>query len=219
MNQGYLFLIIMWLLVILVFTHWADFLWKDHHNVKRVRRHMLLLLLSVIMLKSVYIPISIMDRQLLFNLGSLLIPGLVALYLMLRDKAGFRLQMVTVVTFLGLFYGVIYELLFMDPILMIIPLLYMIPAFIVLFIVLSTNQLHLQLYMLFAGFALGEVVHKLFLLKHHQSLYFGDALYRDKLMMGLVMTLALWFIIRLLSVCYDKCAQILASFARKRAND
>jgi asparagine N-glycosylation enzyme membrane subunit Stt3 len=184
MNNGYFFLIVCWIVTILVISQWLDFLWRETKDVVQTRRYVLLFLAILLLFQGIYIPLS---SKLNVNLGSIFVVGIVFLYYLWRGQSEQRLQMISVIIFLGVFYAVAYEVFFLDPILMIIPPLYLLPSFFVLFLLLTTIDLRQQWIMLVGGFIVGECFHKWFLYKYVDQVYLGDAEFRDQFMMGFVL--------------------------------
>lgn len=184
MNHGYFFLIMCWMILILVHFQWMDFLWKNKDKVQLTRRWVVLIIILLIITQGVYLPLS---ADISINIGVILFTGSLVAYFLWRDSTGLRLQMLSVILFLGIFYAVSYEVFFIDPILMIVNPFYLLPAFFVLFLMLTTGDLKLQWLMIAGGFILGETIHKFFIYKYVTQIYIGDAEFRDQMMMGIVM--------------------------------
>lgn len=208
MNDGYLFLIVSWVIALLVVTHWLDYLWKEAKEPAKIRRRVFVLILMIITFQGIYLPISAIIS---LNIGAIILIGSIFLYFYWRDPSGFRLQMTSVVLFLGIFYAVAYEVFTLDPILMVLPAVYMLPSFMALFILLTTHDLKLQWMMMTGGFISGEVIHKMFTLKHVEMIFVGDAAFRDQLVMGLMIVTACALIIRLLYKAYRQAIRIISS--------
>jgi hypothetical protein len=208
LNDGYFFLIICWILALLVATQWLDFLWKEANDPVKRRRRVFMFLLMIITLQGMYLPVS---ARISINLGAVILIGCIFLYFFWQDQSGFRLQMTSVVLFLGVFYAVAYEVFMLDPILMVIPSIYMMPSFMALFILLTTQNLKLQWMMIVGGFILGESIHKFFTLKHLDTVFVGDAAFRDQLVMGLLIITALTLIFRLFYKAYQQAIRIFSS--------
>jgi hypothetical protein len=208
LNDGYLFLITSWVFALLVVTHWLDFFWKEAKDLAKIRRRVFVLILMIITLQGIYLPIS---ARISLNIGAIILMGSIFLYFYWRDSSGFRLQMTSVVVFLGIFYAVAYEVFTLDPILMILPVLYMLPAFMAIFILLTSHDLKLQWMMMIGGFISGEVIHKMFTLKHVEMIFVGDAAFRDQLVVGLLILTACALIIRVIYKVYQQAIRIIFS--------
>jgi hypothetical protein len=206
MNDGYFFMIICWILLILIWTHWLDPFWQMKRNKVKTRQLVLLFLLLIISMQAFYIPLY---SKISVNVGSVLVLGGLALYFLWRDESDYRWQFLSVILFLGIFYGVAYEVFVLDPILMVISPFYMLPAFLALFLLLSTTNLKLQCLMMVGGFVLGELIHKLFMLQHVERVFIGDAGFRDQLALGLIMVTSLNLLSRL---CYRIFKQAVRLF-------
>jgi hypothetical protein len=208
LNDGYLFLITSWVIALLVVTHWLDSFWKEAKDLAKIRRRVFVLILMIITLQGIYLPIS---ARISLNLGAIILMGSIFLYFYWRDTSGFRLQMTSVVLFLGIFYAVAYEVFTLDPILMVLPIMYMLPAFMALFILLTTHNLKLQWMMMLGGFISGEVIHKMFTLKHVEMIFVGDAAFRDQLVMGLLIVTLCALFIRVIYKTYQQAIRIIFS--------
>lgn len=207
MNDGYFFMIICWILVILVWTQWLDILWNKAQDIAKVRRIVLIFLLLIISLQAIYIPFT---ANISVNMGSVLLGGL-AFYFLWRDETEYRFQFLSVILFLGIFYGVAYEVFVLDPILMVVSPFYMLPAFLTLFLLLSTTVIKLQYLIMIGGFLLGEFVHKLFMLQHVERVFIGDAGYRDQLVLGLIMVTTLNLVFRICYRMFKQAVRFLTS--------
>lgn len=192
MNDGYLFLIGCWLTLILVMTHWFDFLWfKD--QVEYGRRKALIFLLLLIACQGIYVPLT---DQLSLNVSMY---GVLALFfLVFFWKNDYRLQILSVVLFLAVFYAVAYEVLYLDPILMIVSPTFLLPAFFAFFLLLTTPDLKHQWLMLAGGALIGEGLHKFMLMKHITHVYIGDATFRDFLLVSFVFVTGLQLLVQLI---------------------
>jgi hypothetical protein len=191
MNDGYLFLIGCWLLLILIFTQWFDFLWEKD-RVQRSRRWALFALLLLIAGQGIYIPVS---DQVSLNLSMY---GVMAfLFLIFFWKSDYRPQTLSVVLFIAVFYAVAFEVFYLDPILMILSPTFLLPAFFALFLLLTTSALKHQWLMLTGGTLIGEGLHKFFLLEHVTHVYLGDAAFRDLLLIGFIFTTGLQLLVHM----------------------
>jgi hypothetical protein len=208
LNDGYHFLITSWVIALLVVTHWLDYFWKEAKDSAKIRRNVFVLILMIITFQGIYLPIS---ARISLNIGAIILMGSIFLYFYWRDQSGFRLQMTSVVLFLGIFYAVAYEVFTLDPILMVLPAVYLLPSFMALFILLTTHDLKLQWMMMIGGFISGEVIHKMFTLKHVELIFIGDAAFRDQLVMGLLIVTACALIIRVLYKMYQQVIRIITS--------
>ena len=215
MNPGYFFIIMCWILIILILTEWLDFLWPDAVDQEKARRKAVIFLIMLVILQGFSIPIH---SRINLNLGSIVLITVVGLYNFIKDQSGLRLQMLSVILFLGIFYGVAYEMLIMDPILMVLSPLYILPAFLVIFLLLTTNQIELQWLMLAAGFILGEIVHKIFLYKHVEQIFIGDALFRDHLMMGFLMLTVATYVLSYMKKLILYSIRVLASYRKQEGS-
>ncbi len=187
MNDGYLFIIIGWMVFILMVTHWLDFIWEDERALGGQRRRACLFLLLVMIGQAFYVPLS---SEMMINIGSMVCIPLLFLYRIWTDPSPFRLQMIAVVIFLGVFYALSYELFAMDPILMIISPIYLVPLAFTLFLTLTTQSVQQQWLMMTGGFVLGEWLHKSLQSAYADVIYIGDALFRDQLAIGFVFVTA-----------------------------
>lgn len=185
MNSGYIFFIGLWIIIILLYTHWLDFLWRD--KVEGKRRLTILFFLLVAIFQGVYLPIT---PQVALNATMFIILTLGFVYYYWRYSGGYKLQILAVILFLGLFYAVAYEVFLIDPILMILSPSLLLPLFFTLFLVLTTLNLPHQWIMLFGGGLLGELIHKVFLLERVDFVYIGDAAFRDQLIIAFLMLTA-----------------------------
>lgn len=208
MNDGYFFMIICWILVILVWTQWLDSLWKKAQDITTVRRMVLMFLLLIITFQALYIPFT---SNISVNIGSVLLLGGLTLYFLWRDENVYRWQFLSVILFLGVFYGVAYEVFVLDPILMVVTPFYMLPAFLTLFLLLSTTVIKLQYLMMIGGFLLGEFIHKLFMLQHVERVFIGDAGFRDQLALGLIMVTTSTLIFRFCYRMFKQAVRLLSS--------
>lgn len=193
MNEGYIFLISCWLILILVSTQWLDGIWTKKHSPQKIRRWVLFFLFSIIITQSIYLPLT---TSIAVNIGSVLLVTIVYGYYLIKDDSGFKLQMLAVILFLAIFYAVTYEMFYIDPILMIIPPVLMLPTFFSLFILLTTTSIKHQWFMMIGGLVLGETLHKIFMLKHVDMVLIGDAPYRNQLMVGLLSVTGATLVIR-----------------------
>lgn len=210
MNNGFIFLIVCWLLFMLTLTQWLDFLWKGSKDLPSQRKKMMVLLLLLISLQGFYIPLF---PNASLNAGvNLVLLGLF-LYHYWKDQAVYRLQVLAVVLFLAIFYAVAYELFVLDPILMVVSPLWMLPAFLSLFIAFTTKDLALQWLMMTGGLVVGEMIHKAFLLSRVHYVYIGDAAFRDQFVIGLLFMTALHFLI---SLCIKGAQFMLRTFRLKQ---
>lgn len=208
MNDGYFFMIICWILTILIWTQWLDPLWHKEQDVAKARRLVLLFLLLIISLQAIYVPFN---SRISVNIGSVLLLGGLTIYFLWKDDSDYRWQFMSVILFLGVFYGVAYEVFVLDPILMVVSPFYMVPAFLALFLMLSTTFLKLQCLMMIGGFLLGEFIHKLFMLQHVERVFIGDAGFRDQLALGLIMVTSSTLLLRLCFRMFKQAVRILTS--------
>lgn len=192
MNNGYLFLIICWMLIMLTLTQWLDFLWmRAGHTLEQQRKKALVLILLVISLQGFYIPLS---PYAAINVAIILVGGFFV-YFLWKDQAGYRLQILAVILFLAFFYAVAYELFVLDPIIMIIPPLWLLPAFLSIFVAFTTKELGAQWLMITGGLIFGEAMHKAFLLSRVHFVYVWDAAFRDQFIVSLVLMTLLHYLI------------------------
>jgi|GEM_PF-3671602 len=212
MNHGYFFLIACWILLILVYFHWLDFMWKDKQSPSLWRRWCGIGISVLIISQVLYLPIS---PSISVNVGSaLLLSGLVLYQLWVMDSS-VRLQMLSVILFLGIFIAVSYEIFYLDPILMVAEPFYLLPSFLVLFLLLTTGSLKQQWLMMLGGFILGEILHKCFMLPYVSKVYIGDAEFRDMLMMGLIMMTISTFTLKGLTKAYKESLKRLIFFKKQ----
>ncbi|WP_343834654.1 hypothetical protein, partial [Bacillus horti] len=133
--------------------------------------------------------------KLSIHIGMYVIAGGMFLYYFYKDPLAFRLQIVAVILFLAVFYAVAYEMFLLDPILMLVPPVLLIPAFMSVFVVLTTTNIKHQWLMLTGGFLLGELGHKTFLLRYVDYVHLGDAIFRDQYIVALFLTTMLYGLI------------------------
>lgn len=184
MNEGYLFIIVSWIAVILITTHWLDPILGEQESLVPARRRAVMVVLLLLIFQGMYIPLT---ERVFINVGAILLLGVIFLYHFWKHPTEYSIQIISVILFLGVFYAVAYEIFFLDPILMVISPEYMLPAMLTLFVIFSVYELRLQLLVIVGGYLLGECMHKLFIFKQVQQVYIGDALFRDQLMMAVVM--------------------------------
>jgi hypothetical protein len=212
MNHGYFFIIMCWLLLILILTQWLDPFLKGFNPSAKIKRNVVLFLLALVILQGINVPIS---PQISVNLGSIGLLGSIFLYFFWQDQTGLRLHMLCVILFLGVFYAVLYELFLIDPILMVISPFYLLPAFLVLFLLFTTRDLKLQIIMLLGGLLLGELMHKVFLLKHVPHVWLGDAEFRDQMMLGFILATFISVQLKVIQRIYQQAIRYLTTFRKQ----
>jgi uncharacterized membrane protein len=133
------------------------------------------------------------------NLSSILIPSLICFFYLWRIPQGQMWQMAAVIIFLSVFYSVSYQVLLMDPVLMIIPPVYLYPVFFTLFTLLITSELPRLWLLIGSGMIGGELIHKAFLLEDAGFVHAGDPLFRDKLFLAFILATVVTIILDYLS--------------------
>ncbi|GGK18885.1 hypothetical protein GCM10010965_09840 [Caldalkalibacillus thermarum] len=194
MNDGYIFMIGIWILFILAVTRWLDFFWAHHPHKALIRKGVIIVLAMKLLTQEWYLPLG---SQYAINVSSIFIPALICGFFLWRDRSGFLRQMMAVILFLGVFYAVSHQLFLWDPVLMVMPTMYMFPVFFTLFLLLATLHLPQQWLMMTSGMILGEIVHKWFLLRYVDYVVVGDAAFRDQLVIGLCLVTAVTLTARL----------------------
>ncbi|MDQ0337760.1 hypothetical protein J2S00_000530 [Caldalkalibacillus uzonensis] len=194
MNDGYFYMIVIWILLILAATRWLDFLWAAHPWKSVIHKGVIILLVAQLVTQGWYVSLP-SASQYAMNVN-ILMTALICGYRLWRDKSGFMMQMVAVILFLGVLYAVSHQLFLWDPVLMVLPPFYLFPVFFSLLLLLTTLHLpHLWL-MMASGMILGELLHKLFLLQYVDYAQVGDAAFRDQLAMGLCLVTGVAFSVR-----------------------
>ncbi|WP_202080028.1 hypothetical protein [Caldalkalibacillus salinus] len=191
MNEGVLFFIAMWLLFILASTQWLDGIWKDNHT--RNRRLTIMMLLLMIMGQGLYLPITDTYH---INMGVYIGGSLLLFYAFWARGANYRLQILCVMIFLGIFYAMSYKLFFIDPVLMIWSPLYLLPIFMTLFVALATSDIAYQWLMMGGGMLCGELLHQYLLQDYVPVVYAGDAYFRDMFIVAFSLVTAFHLVLR-----------------------
>lgn len=212
MNEGYIFIISAWLTVVLLMTHWLDYYLSREENIRQSRRKITFIILVLLSLQGLYIPVG---ANILVNVGSCLFLTLLILIYYWKYASEFNLQFGSIVIFLGIFNAVAYELFYLDPILMILPPQFFLPILFTTFVVITLYHLPIQLLAIIGGSLLGEILHKLFIYKHVQPVYIGDALFRDQLAVAIMLVFCTNLLVHLTTKLYMGMKQSLLK--RKRS--
>lgn len=186
MNAGYLFIIFSWLLVLLIATDWLDPVFHKYTRNPQAKRIAVVLILLILIFQGIYV--EVVDNIYL-NAGAYLLLGSFIFFFSWKSAQHNSVQTISTILFLGIFYAVVFELFFLDPILMVVSPDYLLPCLLMLFTMITIYQLPLQLLVITGGFLLGETLHKLFMFKHLQAIYLGDALFRDQLAIGYILVM------------------------------
>jgi hypothetical protein len=143
MNDGYLFIIVCWIVILLIWSEWLDSMWRfycgEHKAVKRKRA----LICVVLIAAGSFWHLPVTD-EVQVNVGAFFVPFLLFVYHMWRKRDRYRLQMLCVVSFLAVLFAFAYKMFVLDPILMIIPAKYMVPILFALVITFTTHSLYRQ---------------------------------------------------------------------------
>lgn len=185
MNDGYLFLIGCWILMILISTHWLDFMWskineKECAKVQSKRRLLLFIVMLLMVGQGLYVSIA---ENILINVSVLLLT-MVFFYLIIQHNSEYQLQMVAVIIFLTVLYSVSHQLFMIDPIVMIFSPQVMLAVSFTFFLLLATPCWKQQSIMMLGGFIFGEVMHKYYIYKYALGIYIGHEAFRDQLTIG-----------------------------------
>lgn len=201
MNAGYLFIILSWLAVLLIATDWFDPLFAKYTRNSQSKRIAVILLLLILILQGMYVEVF---NTIYLNIGAYILLSFLVFFYSRKFAQEYSLQMLSTITFLGIFYAVAYELFFLDPILMVVSPDYLLPCLLMLFTMITVYQLPIQLIVITGGFLLGETLHKLFMFKHLQTIYIGDALFRDQLAIGFFLVILTNGLLLLCTALYSK---------------
>lgn len=184
MTEGLIYTLGLVSLIILTATHWFDPFLVHKGSPRRYRLVLIIFFSLLLVTQGLYLPVI---PGYAVNLSGIIIPVIVCLVRLWRFPPGQMWQMGAVILFLALFYAVSYQVLLMDPILMIISPRYLFPIVFTLMILLVTKEWPSIWFLMASGMIGGELLHQGFLLEHAVLVQVGDGAFRDQLLLGLVM--------------------------------
>lgn len=182
MLEGYVYSVGVLLVLILAATHWLDGFFYDHDKIRRRRIKLILVLSCLFLTQGIYLPLV---EGIYLNLSSILLPLPLCLYYFWQLPGGQMGHTAAIIIFLAVLYAGSQRLFLLDPILMIIPPLYLYPLLFTLFTFPVTSDVHRRWLMVSFGMIGGELTSKLFILGQSGLVWVGEASFRDQLFLAL----------------------------------
>lgn len=190
MNEGYIFFVGLWLIMILFMTGWLDFLWGGSLT-KRHRTFIFLFLLVLFVTQNWAVTVG-PDIQVYVSTGLFMLSYLV--YFLYVDTSPYPIQAVCVALFLGILYAFAYQMFSTDPIMMILSPVYLVPIVFVILLLMTTHPLHYQWWMLAAGLWFGDVFHQFLLSRYVGEMIIASGHARDQLMIGITLLTTRYYV-------------------------